>query len=87
MSRQRGPQYHSMSRKNDVSPQVHKVAIFLISLRGGGAERIVSYLLNEGYKEFEYHLILLKKEIDYQLPLTDKIKIVELKNNKGKRPV
>lgn len=72
---------HSKDRKTDVSPQVHKVAIFLISLRGGGAERIVSYLLNEGYKEFEYHLILLKKEIAYQFPLTNKIKIVELKNN------
>jgi N-acetylgalactosamine-N,N'-diacetylbacillosaminyl-diphospho-undecaprenol 4-alpha-N-acetylgalactosaminyltransferase len=57
---------------------MNKVAIFIISLRGGGAERIVSYLLNEGFKKFEFHLILLRKEIDYLLPQTDNIKVVEL---------
>ena len=45
-----------------------KVAIFINSLRGGGAERIVSYLLNEGYEEFEFHLILLENEIVYEIP-------------------
>lgn len=55
-----------------------RVAIFTISLRGGGAERIISYLLNEGYKKFEFHLILLKHEIDYPLPKAGNIKIVEL---------
>ena len=57
-----------------------KIAVFLISLRGGGAERIVSYLLNEGFKEFEFHLILLNKEICYQVPQKENIKIVELAN-------
>ncbi|MBC8283594.1 MAG: glycosyltransferase [Nitrospinae bacterium] len=55
-----------------------KIAVFIINLRGGGAERIVSYLLNEGCKEFEFHLILFNKEIDYPLPQSKNIKIVEL---------
>ncbi|MEK9628581.1 MAG: glycosyltransferase [Nitrospinota bacterium] len=62
-----------------------KVAIFLINLRGGGAERIVSYLLNEGHKEFEFHLILFSKEIDYPLPESENIKIVELGRLVGSR--
>lgn len=62
-----------------------KVAIFIISLRGGGAERIVSYLLNEGYKEYEFHLILLQKEIEYLLPETNNIKIVELGGESGSK--
>lgn len=56
-----------------------KVAIFTISLRGGGAERIVSYLLNEGYKDFEFHLILLDNVIEYEIP-AQHIKIVQLEN-------
>tara|TARA_B100000686_G_scaffold324428_1_gene380101 strand:- start:3928 stop:5049 length:1122 start_codon:yes stop_codon:yes gene_type:complete len=55
-----------------------KIAIFLISLRGGGAERVVSYLLNEGYKEFEFHLILFNKKIEYPIPESKNIKIMEL---------
>jgi N-acetylgalactosamine-N,N'-diacetylbacillosaminyl-diphospho-undecaprenol 4-alpha-N-acetylgalactosaminyltransferase len=55
-----------------------KIAVFIINLRGGGAERIVSYLLNEGYKEFEFHLILFSKEMDYPLPQSENIKIIEL---------
>jgi N-acetylgalactosamine-N,N'-diacetylbacillosaminyl-diphospho-undecaprenol 4-alpha-N-acetylgalactosaminyltransferase len=62
-----------------------KVAIFLINLKGGGAERVVSYLLNEGFKGFEFHLILLKKEIDYQLPQKENIKIVDLGNYFGSK--
>lgn len=54
-----------------------KVAIFINSLRGGGAERIVSYLLREGHRQFEMHLILLQKEIEYEIPAAH-IKIVEL---------
>ena len=55
-----------------------KIAVFLINLRGGGAERVVSYLLNEGHKEFEFHLILFNKEIEYSLPKSENIKIFEL---------
>ena len=55
-----------------------KIAVFLINLRGGGAERVVSYLINEGYKEFEFHLILFNKEIEYSLPKSENIKIIGL---------
>lgn len=44
---------------------------------GGGAERIVSYLLNEGHERFEMHLILLEKEIAYEIP-QDNIRIYKL---------
>ena len=54
-----------------------KVAIFINSLRGGGAERIVSYLLNEGCEEFEFHLIILENVIEYNIP-EDKIKIFQV---------
>lgn len=53
-----------------------KVAVFLNNLKCGGAERIVSYLLNEGCKEFEFHLILMEKVIDYDIP--EDIKIIQL---------
>ena len=55
-----------------------KIAIFTLSLRGGGAERIVTYLLREGFRDFEFHLILLRKEIDYSLPQIDNLRIFEL---------
>lgn len=54
-----------------------KVAIFINSLRGGGAERIVSYLLKEGCERYEMHLILLHKDIEYEIP-RERIKIYEL---------
>ena len=44
------------------------VAIFTISLRGGGAERIISELLDAGKEQFKLHLILLDPEIVYQIP-------------------
>jgi len=54
-----------------------KVAIMITSLRGGGAERIVSYLLREGCRKYEMHLILLQQEIEYEIP-REEIKILEL---------
>src|SRR5688500_17654266 len=45
-----------------------KVAIFVNSLRGGGAERIISYLLNEAYQQYDFHLILLENVIEYPIP-------------------
>ena len=61
-----------------------KVAIFTNNLMGGGAERVVSYLLNEGSQKFEFQLILLRNEISYQIPL-DQIKIYELEGLKSNR--
>ena len=55
-----------------------KIAIFLINLRGGGAERVVSYLVNEGYKNFEFHIILFNKKLDYPVPQSKNIKIIGL---------
>ena len=61
-----------------MSKDKKKVAIFAVSLRGGGAERIISYLINEGCKQYEFHLILLHLDIEYKLPDTDDLKILEL---------
>lgn len=58
-----------------------KIGILITSLRGGGAERIVSYLLNEGHQHYEFHLILLHDEIEYPLPETQNIKIVKLEGS------
>lgn len=51
-----------------------KVAIFISNLMGGGAERIVSYLLNEGCDKFEMHLVMFKDDVAYEIP-RDKIKV------------
>lgn len=51
-----------------------KVAVFINSMRGGGAERIISYLLNKGQDKYEFHLILLEDVIEYPIP-KDKIHI------------
>lgn len=59
-----------------------KVAVFTNNLRAGGAERIISYLLQEGADEFELHLILMQNEIMYDIP-EEKIRIFELE---GKQP-
>lgn len=59
-----------------------KVAIFINSLRGGGAERIVSYLLSKGHERFEFHLVLLHRDIVYEIP---DIKIVELEGEKSSK--
>jgi N-acetylgalactosamine-N,N'-diacetylbacillosaminyl-diphospho-undecaprenol 4-alpha-N-acetylgalactosaminyltransferase len=56
---------------------VKKIAIFINSLRGGGAERIVSYLIQKGYRRFDIHLILLHRDIVYDIP-AESIQIVEL---------
>jgi N-acetylgalactosamine-N,N'-diacetylbacillosaminyl-diphospho-undecaprenol 4-alpha-N-acetylgalactosaminyltransferase len=56
-----------------------RVAIFINNLMGGGAERIVSYILNEGCEKYEMHLILLENKIAYDIPI-DKIRIYKLEN-------
>lgn len=53
-----------------------KVAIFTISLRGGGAERVISYILNNGFKKYEFHLILLDNELCYSIPESVKIYVL-----------
>jgi len=46
---------------------MQKIAILINSLGGGGAERVVSTLLNELCFEYECYLILLENNIDYLL--------------------
>jgi N-acetylgalactosamine-N,N'-diacetylbacillosaminyl-diphospho-undecaprenol 4-alpha-N-acetylgalactosaminyltransferase len=45
-----------------------KIAILVNSLAAGGAERIVANLLFSLHADYEVHLLLLRDEIDYQMP-------------------
>ncbi len=45
-----------------------QIAIFLVSMSAGGAERVVSNILKHLSEEFDFHLILLNKTIQYDLP-------------------
>ncbi len=46
-----------------------KLAIFINTLEVAGSEKVVSLLVNHFSKEFEIHLILLNKIIQYELPM------------------
>ncbi len=54
-----------------------KLLIFINTLQTGGAERVVSLLLNHLKDDFEIHLALYSNIIDYTIP--PEIKIVDLK--------
>ena len=54
-----------------------KILIFINTLGFGGAERVVSQLLVHLQKDFEIHLALLTKIIDYDIPKD--VKIFDLK--------
>lgn len=54
-----------------------KILIFINSLRSGGAERVVSHLLHHLKDDFEIHLALYNRSIDYEIPAD--IKIFDLK--------
>jgi len=54
-----------------------KLLIFINSLRYGGAERVVSHLLEHLKNDFEIHLALFSRGIDYHIP--PEIKIFNLK--------
>ncbi len=45
-----------------------KLAIFINSMDGGGAERVTTILIEELKSSFEIHLILLEENIVYQIP-------------------
>ena len=55
----------------------HKVIIFINSLRTGGAERVVSHLLAHMKDDFEIHLALYNRSIDYEIP--PEVKIFDMK--------
>ena len=50
-----------------------KLSVFIYSMAGGGAERVVSNLLKYLVNHFEIHLILQNDQIDYELPKGVKI--------------
>lgn len=56
------------------------LSILITSLSGGGAERVVSVLLNELKNEYNITLILMNDTIAYDIPKGD-IKIVYLENS------
>jgi N-acetylgalactosamine-N,N'-diacetylbacillosaminyl-diphospho-undecaprenol 4-alpha-N-acetylgalactosaminyltransferase len=50
-----------------------KISIFINSIAAGGAERVVSLLLNELKNDFDIYLVLLNKKIEYDIPEGQKI--------------
>src|SRR2546425_104574 len=54
-----------------------KIAIFIISLYGGGAERVVSILLHHLKDDFDIHLVLLNNLVEYSIPTGQKIHILD----------
>ena len=50
-----------------------KISIFINSIAGGGAERVVSLLLNELKTDMALYLVLLTKNIEYDIPDGQKI--------------
>jgi len=58
-----------------------KVGVFIYSLDGGGAERVVSILLKEVCKRTEVVLILMSDKIVYPIP--DTVEVLLLENSNG----
>lgn len=49
------------------------ISIFINSITAGGAERVVTLLLQQLNKDFDIHLVLLHDKIEYELPADQKI--------------
>lgn len=56
-----------------------KIVILINSLDGGGAERVVSTLLNKLVEKYECHLILMENKISYDLD--NRVNIISLDEN------
>lgn len=50
-----------------------KIAIFINSIAAGGAERVVSILINDLKNDFDIYLVTLNNIIEYELPAKQKI--------------
>jgi N-acetylgalactosamine-N,N'-diacetylbacillosaminyl-diphospho-undecaprenol 4-alpha-N-acetylgalactosaminyltransferase len=61
-----------MSKKN--------LSILIYSLAGGGAERVVSILLNELQDKYDITLVLMRNKIDYDIPKSIKVLFLEDSN-------
>lgn len=57
----------------------NKIAFMINSLAGGGAERVVSTLLNELVDEYECYVILFENKIDYDLD--HRVKVITIGHN------
>ena len=62
-----------------------KIAFLINSLDGGGAERVVSTLLNNLVDEYECHLILMEKKMSYTLD--NRINIIHLNENSNQNGI
>ena len=51
--------------------QKKKLAIIINSLCRGGAEKIVSLIINNFYQEYEIHLLMLNPTIEFDLPYSE----------------
>lgn len=60
-----------------------KLSLFLPSLRGGGAERVMVYLAN-GFarRGFQVDLVLVSAEGQYLYLVNDKVRLVDLKSSR-----
>ncbi|MBU1668532.1 glycosyltransferase [bacterium] len=54
-----------------------KLSILIYSLAGGGAERVVSILLNELKDKYHITLVLMRDKIDYTIPTDIKVHFLE----------
>jgi len=56
------------------------LSILIYSLAGGGAERVVSILLNELQNRYNITLVLMRNKIDYDIPKSIKVVFLEDSN-------
>lgn len=61
-----------------------KLLIFINSLKLGGAERVVSHLLQHLQDDFDIHLALYSHEIDFNIP--ENIPVFDLKQSLDEKP-
>ena len=54
-----------------------KLSVFIYSMAGGGAERVVSNLLPELCRAYEVHLILMNDRIFYEIPASVQVHFIE----------
>lgn len=59
-----------------------KISLFTISLRPGGAERVVSIIANSLCEIYDVHLVLMHKDIFY--PISDNVRVYFLEEGKSR---